>query len=90
MSKLPLSEMTKLLRSEMTKLELKWLRRADEHIKRMPAVDNDHNDTCQDYESGYRWLHECGSERRDINIKRMPAVTNHHSDTCLDYESGYR
>jgi hypothetical protein len=37
------------------------------NMKAEPAVDNDHNDTCHDYESGYRWLHECGSERRDIN-----------------------
>ena len=60
------------------------------NIKRMSAGDKDHNDTCHDYESGYRWLHECGSERRDINIKRMPAVDKDHNDTCHDYESGYR
>jgi hypothetical protein len=56
---------------------------ADEHIKRMPAVDNEYesgyrwlHETCHG-ESGYRWLHECGS-RRDINQKRMPAVTHKH------------
>ena len=38
----------------------------------MSAGDKDHNDTCRDYESGCRWLHEFGSAERDINIERMP------------------